>query len=146
MLPLFAVDREKFRVFNPDTSTKNFGFGVGICIINTGNFEMEEMKMRKTIIDDAAADELALYTENTSQVYNNATMPTIRNLEKKFKKGNYNKDKAVKAWEYVAEYAAKLYHKEFGGGCRWFDAFNKATRQAVAEHLESVYFDEYINV
>lgn len=102
--------------------------------------------MGKTIIDKAAANELALYTENTSQVYYNAITPTIRNLEKKFRNGTYNKDKAVKAWEYVVEYAAKLYHKESGGGCRWFDIFNKATRTAVAEHLESVYFDEYINV
>ena len=99
----------------------------------------------KTMLDKAAASELALYTENTRQVYDNATVPTIQSLEKKFRKGNYDSAKAVKAWEYVAEYAAKLYHKEFGGSCRWFDVFNAATRHAVAVYLESVYFNEYIN-
>lgn len=98
----------------------------------------------KTIIDRAAANELALYVENTSQVYHNVTMYTVNNLKKKFAKGLYETDKAVRAWEHVAEYAAKLYHREFGGNCRWYDTFNAATRREVAKYLEGVYFDEYI--
>lgn len=98
----------------------------------------------KTMIDKAAVSELALYVENTRQVYDRATMPTVENLRKKNAKGQYDKEKAIKAWEYVAEYAAKLYHKEFCGCGKWYDVFNAATRREVARYLEDVYYQEYI--
>lgn len=98
----------------------------------------------KTTIDMDAARELELYIENTSSIYHYNTMPVVENLRKKYNKGQYDSEKAVKAWEYVAEAGAKLYHKEFGSGSRWYDTFNAATRRFVAESLEKVYFDEYI--
>lgn len=101
------------------------------------------MKMKNTV-DFEAVRELELYAENTSSIYHNHTMPVVTNLKKKYEKGIYDKEKAVKAFEYVAEAAAKLYHKEFGCGCRWYDTFNKATRQETAKILEEVYFAEYI--
>lgn len=98
----------------------------------------------KTIIDIEAARELELYAENTSRIYHNFIMPTVENLKRKAKKGQYNKEKAVKAWEYVAEAAAKLYCQEFAARTAWHIVFNAATRRAVAATLEAVYYDEYI--
>lgn len=98
----------------------------------------------KTIIDRDAARELELYTENASAIYERCTMPTVENLRKKYARGQYDKTKAVKAWEYVAEAAAKMYAREFASPSAWYVIFNAATRRAVAEYLEDVYFCEYI--
>ena len=43
----------------------------------------------KTIIDQEAARELELYTENTRRIYDAYTVPTIRNLTRKAKAGTY---------------------------------------------------------
>lgn len=99
----------------------------------------------KTIVDKSAAVELELYAENTSAIYDRCTMPTVENLRKKYAKGRYDKAKAVKAWEYVAEAAAKMYATEFASPAAWYTIFNAATRRAVAQNLESIYFAEYIN-
>lgn len=99
----------------------------------------------KTIIDQEAARELELYADNTREIYERYAMPTIENLRKKYNRGHYDHDKAVKAWKYVAEAAAKMYHKEFCSPGFWYDTFNKATRRAVAESMESYYYDEYID-
>lgn len=98
----------------------------------------------KTIVDIEAAHELELYAENTRRIYDRCTMPTIENLKRKAKKGQYNKEKAVKAWEYVAEAAAKEYAREFASPTEWHTIFNAATRWAVAATLEDVYYNEYI--
>lgn len=98
----------------------------------------------KTIADLEAARELELYAENTREIYDRWTMPTVDNLTRKYKRGQYDKEKAVKAWEYVAEYAAKMYAREFASPSAWYVIFNAATRRAVAEYLEDVYFCEYI--
>ena len=98
----------------------------------------------KTILDEEAARELELYTENTRAIYDRCTMPTVENLKRKYKRGQYDKSKAVKAWEYVAEAAAKMYCREFAERIAWHIVFNAATRRAVAEYLEDVYFTECI--
>lgn len=98
----------------------------------------------KSAVDLIAARELELYAENTSVIYHRRTMPTVENLRRKASKGQYNREKAVKAWEYVAEAAAKMYAQEFGSSSDWFRMFNKSTRHATAEALERVYYEEYI--
>lgn len=99
----------------------------------------------KTTIDQAAARELELYAENTRRIYDAYTVPTIRNLTRKAKAGTYGKAKACKAWEHVAEAAAKLYCKEFAEPAAWHMVFNAATRRAVAASLEASYKAEYID-
>lgn len=98
----------------------------------------------KSAVDLIAARELELYAENTSVIYHRHTMPTVESLKRKASKGQYNKEKAVKAWEYVAEAAAKMYAKEFGNPSDWFRMFNPATRREVAGRLEVIYYEEYI--
>lgn len=99
----------------------------------------------KTTIDQAAARELELYTKNTRRIYDAYTVPTIRNLTRKANAGKYDKAKDCKAWEYVAEAAAKLYCKEFAEPTAWHVVFNAATRRAVAASLEASYKAEYID-
>lgn len=99
----------------------------------------------KTTIDQAAARELELYAENTRRIYDAYTVPTIRNLTRKAKAGKYDKAKACKAFECVAEASAKLYCKEFAEPTAWHIVFNAATRRAVAESLEASYKAEYID-
>lgn len=98
----------------------------------------------KTIIDLEAARELALYTENDGRIYRLYSVPTIDNLKKKMGKGTYDKEKAVKAWGYVADAAAKQYAKEFAHAEDWYRIYNAATRCEVARHLEEVYRVEYL--
>lgn len=99
----------------------------------------------KTIVDMDAARELELYTENTSAIYHNHTMPVVENLKKKYKNGQYDKEKAIKVWEYVADAAAKMYHKEFGCiSCPWYVLFKKSVRHEVAKALEEYYFEDHV--
>ena len=98
----------------------------------------------KTIVDMEAVRELELYADNTYAIYERHAMPTVQNLKKKYSRGKYDREKAVKAWEYVAEAAAKMYAREFASVGDWFRIFNRATRRAVAEEMEAYYFAEYI--
>lgn len=98
----------------------------------------------KTTADLEAARELELYAENTREIYDRWTMPTVANLTRKYKRGQYDKAKAIKAWEYVAEAAAKMYAREFASQAQWHVMFNAATRRVVAATLEEAYFCEYI--
>ena len=86
-------------------------------------------------VDDLAVNELVLYIKNDSQIYNKCTMAVVKNLARKKSKGIYDKDLAVKAFEYVAKAGANKYTKEFG------DTFNPATRNAVAKELLNEYED-----
>lgn len=99
----------------------------------------------KTYPDMEAARELEIYADNTRAVYDRWAMPTVENLRKKYKKGTYDKEKAVKAWEYVAEAAAKMYCHEFADRTAWHIVFNAATRRIVAEGMEAYYYAEYIS-
>lgn len=80
--------------------------------------------------DKVAADELYLYLWNDYPTYKQSLIPCINNLYRKQKKGVYSHEKAVKAYEYVVEFAARRYCFEFGG--TWFKVFTKATRTYVA--------------
>ena len=97
----------------------------------------------KTTIDNAAAYELKLYTDNNSNVYFSSLVPVYKNLDKKMEKGIFDSKKAVVAFSYVTEYAAKLYCKEFGG--LWYVVFNKATREQAARELLEDYITEHNN-
>lgn len=87
--------------------------------------------------------ELALYAINDAEIYNRSVF-VIESLQKKIKAGKYDADKALIAWGYVAEAAAKKYAKEFGGV--WHSVFSVADRKLaakeIAEHYESEVFGE----
>lgn len=84
-------------------------------------------------IDEAAARELALYTENDYHLATRRMPEFAKNLATKIKRGKYDAAKAVKLLEYLTKEAATKYAKEFGG--RWDTTFSPATRRAAAEIL-----------
>lgn len=81
-------------------------------------------------LDEYMADELKYYGENHSDLYRQRTVPIQRNLSKKWNKGVYNHELAVKLWKYWADDAARRYAKEFV-----VPVANVPTRLAVAKMM-----------
>jgi len=92
---------------------------------------------RAAPIDEAAANDLDLYAENTGALYPQR-MAIIEATKRKIRSGKYSATLAPKAWMYWYEAAAKSYAREFGG--EWSRLFPKALR----EHLSAARArDEY---
>lgn len=70
--------------------------------------------------------ELFLYATNDGGLYRRMITPTIENLRKKAVKGNYDKEKAIDAYYYVATEASKMYNKDFGYSFSVQDRFTAA--------------------
>ena len=97
----------------------------------------------KTSADPIAARELALYAENDSRLYHRHALPIIANLARKMKRGQYDPEKAVKAWGYMADEAARQYCREFcERGALYHQVFNAATRREAAAQLEEGYREQ----
>lgn len=93
-------------------------------------------------MDKVAVDELVLYIENDGDLYRQRTSPIIANMKRKFKKGTYDAELAVKAYMYLVDDGAKKYAKEFGDGVKWNIMFPKAERMEAAKQLEAKYKEE----
>ena len=93
---------------------------------------------------DYDAEELALYIENTSELYHGITHSAIENLKKKARKGEYDKNRAVDAWMYVADAGARMYDKELGSGRGSMTLFTKDERRKAAEKLARYYEDNVL--
>lgn len=91
--------------------------------------------------DPEAVRELTLYATNDSQTYHRSTLPTLDSLRRKMKRGTYDPARAPRAWEYVAEYAARRYAQEFARPAEWRAIFTAATRRAAALELMEYYAD-----
>ena len=87
-------------------------------------------------VDEAAARELDLYAENTSELYGQKKA-ILANIQRKLKSGKYDHSKAWKLWMYWVDAAARRYVKEFGGSVQ--SVFNKATREHLARQLADHY-------
>ena len=92
-----------------------------------------------TSTDDV--NELVLYITNDGDLYRRRTLPIISNLAKKMKRGAYDPELAVKAWQYLADDGVRKYDKEFGsdGGKLFLD---KATRTEIARELRDYYEEQ----
>lgn len=88
-------------------------------------------------VTDTAARELFLFADNDRRTYEASYTPVAATLDKRRARGTFDALKAVKAFEYVAEYAARRYAEEFGG--IWCRIFNASTRRAAAEQLTALY-------
>ena len=87
--------------------------------------------------------ELALYTINTGEIYRGQTQAVIANLARKMKQGKFDAVLAVKAFEHVAEDAAKQYQKEFGTpGQSYTKMFSKSDRKLAAEEMLEHYMEQ----
>jgi hypothetical protein len=87
--------------------------------------------------DEHGAHELVLHADNDSHLYHSSHVPVAKNLERKYKKGIYDSEKAKKLWKYHADRAAQSYHHEHGDPhSKWHHAFSPATRHEAAAHWE----------
>ncbi len=84
-------------------------------------------------LDEVGARELYLFTDNESKLQNQQKS-IITNLARKFAKGLYDKDLAIKLWTYLADSASKLYSNDNGA------QFTPATRRETARMLEELHF------
>lgn len=99
--------------------------------------EMTEL-MEMTQDDNHAADELYMFIKNDGNLYNRWLVPIRKNLSKKWKKGSYNPELAVKAYIPLTAESAKKYAKEIEGvePSRGLKMFSPSVRREVAKTLE----------
>lgn len=88
-------------------------------------------------LDVDAVRDLHLFAVNDAWTHNYSVIPTAANLDRKRRRGIYDPARAVAAWQYVADYAARRYADDFGG--RWCSLFPPAVRREVARILASDY-------
>ena len=93
-------------------------------------------------VDKDAVRELVLVITNDGDLYRQMITPTINNMKRKAAKDKYDRDLAVKAWQYVADEGVRRYDKEFGSGRGSVAWLNVPTRKAIAEELRDYYEDE----
>jgi hypothetical protein len=89
------------------------------------------------------AHELVLFGENDGDLYNQRTVPIQKNLTKKWDKGTYDHDLAVKLWKYWADDAAMRYAKMHGSpNIKWSNMFSVADRMQAAEYMADNWEEE----
>ena len=108
---------------------KNAGYQLQISMI-----KIRSERASQTV-DKHSAEDLRMYAENNEEVYERFITPVVKNLRRKVKKGIYDEDKALIAWQNVIDEAAKMYDKEQGSGKGSLTMFNKATRNEAAKGL-----------
>lgn len=96
--------------------------------------------MNKTVMNEEAARELALYIENDEFLYFYHIVPYIQCLHKKRIKGTYDPEKALPGWEKIATEGAKKYERDFLD-VRYYYVFNRATRKEAARYLHESFLD-----
>lgn len=86
--------------------------------------------------DQASETELKLFIENDGDLYQQRTVPVMKNLMTKMAQGRYRKSMAPKLWAYLVEAGAKKYASELSGpGQAWNQLFPKPLRDRVASQL-----------
>jgi hypothetical protein len=64
---------------------------------------------------------------------------------KRVKAGTYDRTKALKNWQTVAEQGAKKYTSQYcSKDDKWYQIFSKAVRDAVADDMETFHMEEYV--
>lgn len=91
-------------------------------------------------IDYPVARELYLFIESDGNLYRQMVVPIMRNLARKVGRGVYDKAKAVKLWQYLADEGARRYTREHGTGSG-VGIFNKPTRVFVAAQFARKFMD-----
>jgi hypothetical protein len=91
---------------------------------------------------EVEAKELYLFIQNDGDLYRQQGLPIIQNLVQKIDRGVYDRTLAVKLYHYLAENGAKKYIKEYGGD-KWFEMFDKPTRELVAKNFVADFEAEY---
>jgi hypothetical protein len=96
------------------------------------------MKRTKNMIykETVESRELFLYTVNDGYLYEHTITYIIKSLEKKAKKGIYDKEKAIDAYYKLATAGSNKYYKDFGY------KFNVQDRFTAACDMEDYYKEQ----
>lgn len=96
------------------------------------------MKRTKNMVyrETDESRELFVYAINNGTTYNKAIIPTLENLKRHCKRGNYDTERAIDAWYRVATIESNEYKKDFGY------SFGVGDRFTVAVELENYYREE----
>ena len=108
-------------------------------IVFLGNSRKQVKSGRYDEVDPHAVEDLYLTTINDGEIYHRFIMPTIENLRKHNRRGQYDRNKAMISWMRVADEGAKQYDRDFGSGRGSVTMFSPATRKKVAEKMASYY-------
>lgn len=101
------------------------------------------MKRTKNMVYNPTEEskELFLYAINNHSLYRRMIENVLNNLEKKIKKGIYDKEKAVDLWYYVATEASNKYNEDFGYRFKVADRFTVAVDLAEYYEEEILFYD-----
>jgi hypothetical protein len=89
------------------------------------------------------AKELVLHGDNDFHLHSSSGTPVMKNLEKKFKKGTYNHEKAKDLWAYHADRCAKSYCQQHGShDDKWHQMFSTKVRKEAAQHWCDRHYDD----
>lgn len=92
------------------------------------------------------SDELKLYIENDSELYERVYVPIIKNLSKKKIKGVYDPELAIKGFMYLVVAGAKKYIKDNGSpGDKWFEMFDMESRKETAKDFRDIFESQFEN-
>jgi len=84
---------------------------------------------------ESLASELVTFVDNDGDLYRQQTTSILKNLVTKMARGDYNRDKAVTPFMYLAENGAKKYARVFGGSeSGWHEMFPIDVRRMAATH------------
>lgn len=106
---------------------------------------MTEME-KEVLIND-----VTLYIENNSMIYDNVIVPVCNSLARKKCKGIYDDKKSKKAWYNVVNYGLqryyddvyqKCYADEYGYIAAWHYLLTTSERKQIADELQAFYAQE----
>lgn len=91
------------------------------------------------------ARELTLHAENNESLWNRSRHDFLKSEIKKRARGTYDREKAVKLWEYFADEAAASYVREYGatGPHGKYGIFSKGVRREAARYFRDLSAQEY---
>lgn len=87
------------------------------------------------------SNELFFYIYSTGRIYKRSTEAIIKNLAKKYEKGIFETEKAIKAFYNLACEGAKEYKKEFSYSEEIDTNFSVSDRKICAMQLLEYYFE-----
>lgn len=96
-------------------------------------------------------NDVTLYIENNSMIYNNVIIPVCNNLARKKYKKIYDDEKSKKAWYNVVNYSLQRYYNdvyqkyyadEYGYIAAWHYLLTTHERQQIADELQAFYASE----
>ena len=151
---IYTMDEVEAEGWNEDEYV--IGGNHGLALYTGGNFNIEPIgygkpseyvrsttrisAARDTTVDKDAVRELVLYITNDASLYPQV-QAIVKNMKQKIKRGKYDDELAVKAWQYLADAGVAKYDKEFGSGGGTKAMLNKATREQIARELRDEYAD-----